>query len=66
MGATLPDENLVRRYKELGGKYITIGSDAHNCENLGKGIEKGMEIAKSCGFEYYTIFENRKPQLIEL
>jgi len=66
IGTTLPDINLIKRFKELGGKYITIGSDAHNCENLGQGIEKGIDIAKICGFKYYTIFENRKPKVIEI
>lgn len=66
IGTTLPDINLVKRFKELGGKYVTIGSDAHNCENLGAGIEKGIDIAKVCGFKYYTIFEKRQPKLIEI
>lgn len=66
IGTTLPDINLIKRFKELGGKYVTIGSDAHNCNNLGLGIEKGIDIAKICGFKYYTIFENRKPKLIEI
>lgn len=63
---TLPDINLVRRFKELGGKYVTIGSDAHNCKDLGKGVEKGIEIAKICGFDHYTIYEKREPKLIEI
>ena len=29
IGMTLPGENIVSRFRELGGKYITIGSDAH-------------------------------------
>ena len=66
IGTTLPDITLVKRFKELGGKYITIGSDAHNCNNLGLGIEKGIDIAKICGFKHYTIFENRKPKMIEI
>lgn len=66
IGMTLPDITLVKRFKELGGKYVTIGSDAHNCNNLGAGIEKGIDIAKICGFKHYTIFENRKPKMVEI
>lgn len=66
IGTTLPDINLIRRFKELGGKYVTIGSDAHTCIDLGKGIEQGIEIAKTCGFNHYTVFENRKPKMIEI
>lgn len=66
IGCTLPDEYQIKRFKELGGKYITIGSDAHSCEALGQGIEKGIELAKKCGFTHYTIFEKRKPVLIPI
>lgn len=66
LGVTSPEEAQIKRYRELGGKYITIGSDAHNCENLGKGIKEGIELAKKCGFTHYTIFENHKPILIEI
>jgi histidinol-phosphatase (PHP family) len=64
--ATLPDINLVKRFKELGGKYVTIGSDAHNAMDLAKGIEQGIELVRTCGFEHYTIFENRQPRMIEI
>ncbi len=63
---TLPDEKLVRRFKELGGKYITIGTDSHNAESVGKGIEEGIEVAKRAGFTQYTIFEKRKPIMIDI
>ena len=66
IGTTLPDINLVKRFRELGGKYITIGSDAHVTGNLAKGIEKGMEIARICGFEHFTYFENRQPKMVEI
>lgn len=65
-GASLPDAYQVKRFKELGGKYITIGSDAHCAEDVGKDIEKGIEIARNAGFSNYTIFEKRRPILIEI
>ncbi len=64
--STLPDINMVRRFKELGGKYVTIGSDAHNQKDLAKGVEQGIELAKTCGFNYYTVFEKRTPKYIEI
>lgn len=63
---TLPDERLVRRFKELGGEYVTIGTDAHSTEAVGVGIEKGINTAKNAGFEHYTIYEARKPCMIEI
>ena len=66
LGTTLPDEPIIKRFKELGGKYITLGTDSHNTEFVGKGIEKGIEILKRCGFSQYTIYENHKPVMIDI
>lgn len=66
IGITMPDINIIKRFKELGGKYVTIGSDAHRVSDIGYGIEKGIEIAKTCGFDYFTVFENRKPELVQI
>ncbi len=63
---TLPDEALVRRYRELGGALITIGTDAHSADMVGKGIAEGAAVAKRAGFTHYAIYENRKPILMEL
>lgn len=63
---TLPDLELVRRFKELGGKYITIGTDSHNADSVGKGIKEGIEVAKKAGFKQYTIYENHKPIMIDI
>lgn len=66
IAVTMPDIDLVRRFKELGGKYVTLGSDAHNCNDLAQGIEQGVELAKVCGFEHFTIYKNRKPEMVEI
>lgn len=60
LGKTMPEESIVRRFKELGGEYITVGSDAHYAEHIGAGICEGMDIAKNCGFDYVTLFQHRE------
>ena len=35
-----PHTNIIKRYKELGGEYITIGSDAHKACDIGYGFDK--------------------------
>ena len=64
IGRTLPDIELVRRFRELGGEYVTIGTDAHSSDMVGKGIEQGIEVAKAAGFTHYTIFREHKPELL--
>ena len=59
-------DKALERFKEFGGKYVTIGSDSHYKEKLGNYIEQGLDTLKKCGFDCFTIFENRKPKLIEI
>jgi len=66
IGETSPNETILRRYKELGGKLITIGSDAHYAKDLGAGIEEGYELALKCGFDRIAIYQNRTPTLIPI
>ncbi len=66
IGKTMPTENYVRRFKELGGEYLTLGSDAHFTEHVGAGIDNGYEIAEACGFEYVTYFKDRKPVRVKI
>lgn len=61
-----PHEDIIKRYKELGGEIITLGSDSHLPKTLGHGFEKAGEILKNAGFKYYTVFENRKPEFLRL
>lgn len=56
-----PDADIWKRYKELGGELVTIGSDAHKPEFVGLGFEKYAEFLKSCGFKYSFVYLNRKP-----
>ena len=66
IGVTLPSEKYVKIYRELGGEIVTIGSDAHCVENLGKGISEGIQIAKNCGFDKIYYYDHRKPVSINI
>ena len=66
IGKTMPDENILRRYKELGGKYITIGSDAHTAHDVGAGIEEAMKMTKRCGFDKITFYVSRQAMQIDI
>ncbi len=55
LGDTLPGEAYIQRFHDMGGQYITVGSDAHVPEKLCGNVDKGMALAKKCGFDYVTI-----------
>ena len=57
----MPCESVIRRYRELGGELVTIGTDAHVPENIDSGFEDGVKLLKKCGFEAYYRYESRKP-----
>lgn len=58
---TVPSKELIAFYKECGGEKITIGSDAHDFKNVGKGIAEAMDIAKECGFNNVCLYQHRSP-----
>lgn len=66
IGRTLPDLPLLSRYHELGGRLVTLGSDAHSAEDLAKGIDEGMEVLRQAGFTEFAVFEKRRPVMVEL
>lgn len=66
LGHPNPCEEILTRYCKLGGEILTIGSDAHTPEHIGYAFDQIPELLKSCGFSYYTIFKNRKPEFIRL
>ena len=57
----IPDFDLVKRYKELGGEIICTGSDAHKPEHIALNFEYIYNKLKEIGFKYTAHFENRKP-----
>lgn len=61
-----PCRDILKRYKQLGGEIITIGSDAHAPSRIGEHFAFADDTLKECGFRYYTIFSQRKPEFIKL
>ena len=59
-GGFLPTADYFRRFRELGGEIVTIGSDAHRTDRVGQYSFEACEILKDI-FGYVCTFENRKP-----
>lgn len=57
--------NLCKRYKELGGKYITVGSDAHNKDRIGKDFNIAKDIILETNLTP-VYFKERKINIIHL
>ncbi|MBS4982527.1 MAG: histidinol-phosphatase HisJ family protein [Lachnospiraceae bacterium] len=66
LGFGHPHPDILKRYRELGGEIITVGSDGHRPEHLAYEFRLVSGILKSCGFQYYTEFKERKPVFQQL
>ncbi len=66
IGITLPNEPIFRLYHELGGRLVTLGSDAHLDKEVGSGIAEGSEMLKRIGFAEAVYYEKRKPVMYPL
>ena len=55
---------IYTRYKELGGKYVVIGSDAHYEEHVGRRVNLALKMAKEIGL-IPVYFKARKQYVME-
>lgn len=64
--STMPETAIVKRYFELGGEIVTIGSDAHYEVVVGHAVTDTLSALKSIGFKYVCTFEQRQPKFIPI
>ena len=60
LGVFLPDEKIVRRFRELGGEIVTVGSDAHDASRVGQYADEATALCRDV-FGYVCTFANGKP-----
>lgn len=65
-GKTFPTLDILKMYREYGGEMVTIGSDAHRPEDVGKGVQEGIAMASEAGFQYLCYFHEREPIYIRI
>lgn len=65
-GDCFPSLKYVKLFHDLGGRLVTVGSDAHNVEDLGKNIADGFAIARAAGFDRVCYFKKHKAYFVEI
>ena len=58
---TMPSANILKLYRDMGGRIITIGSDSHKPEHLGAYIRETQALLKSLGYKQFCTFEHMRP-----
>ncbi len=56
----MPADWVVRRYAQLGGTMMSLGSDAHRPADIGAGIPEGAALLRSQGIAHLAVFRNRE------
>ena len=65
-GEPYPALTVLRWYRELGGEVLTVGSDAHQADDLGRGTTEALDMAREAGFRAIASFEARRVRWIDL
>ena len=65
-GNAFPSEKYVRLFRDMGGEIISVGSDAHTVEDIGKDISSAIYTAKAVGFTHLCYFKKHKPYFINI
>lgn len=63
---TTPSRDILRLYRELGGRIITIGSDAHDIRRLAEYVPEAKQTLKELGFTEFCTFEKMQPIFYKL
>ncbi|MCC8044156.1 MAG: histidinol-phosphatase HisJ family protein [Clostridiales bacterium] len=56
-----PCTEILKLYRDLGGRILTIGSDSHAPSHLGAYIREDSLVLKKLGFRYFCTYENMEP-----
>lgn len=63
---SLPTMEMLNRYYELGGRLITLSSDAHRLCHIFYNFDDLIEEVKKIGFKETAYYENKELKLIPL
>ncbi len=55
-----PKPEIIKQYYDIGGRLLSIGSDAHKEKDIGRDIDRAAMLAKDIGFKEYHIFRKRR------
>ena len=58
---SLPDAGILNRYRAMGGRYISLGSDSHFPGTFAVCYGEAIEYLKSLSFTETVYFKDRKP-----
>jgi len=64
MAEPMPGRDILSIYKSCGGKYVTVGSDAHHPGDLAAGNAQARELIDDFGFEEVIFIQRKARELL--
>lgn len=56
-----PHPTILKRFREMGGEKVTVGSDAHMAKMVGYGFSEVRNLLLDAGFDHYVYYKKRRP-----
>jgi histidinol-phosphatase (PHP family) len=61
-----PGVEILTWYREMGGERVTLGSDAHQPDDIAANFDLALDAMHTAGLKYVTQFEQREARLIAI
>ena len=61
-----PSYRILERYRELGGRLITIGADAHQKKHVALAFDTVVPRLQEIGFKEFAVYRKRVPEFYPL
>ncbi len=62
----MPDRRIWKLYADMGGRKITVGSDAHIPQSVGNAFPQTAALLQDMGFSHYFVYRQRQAQAYPL
>ena len=61
MGCVGGEQWVLEAFRQYGGRYVTVGTDAHHTCDVGAGVKAAYDAMRAAGFDKVTVYRERKP-----
>jgi histidinol-phosphatase (PHP family) len=61
-----PSSQILEWFREEGGRWVTLGSDAHTADEVGADLDNAIHIVRSAGFNVLASYTGGRPSAINL
>jgi len=64
LSETMPGNAILSIYRDVGGRYVTVGSDAHDACDLGADNDTAKELIRSFGLQEVIFVQRKRIEIV--